>query len=269
VSRDLFNPNLLNLPSDEDHKMGILEIKNLNKKFGGLHAIKNINLNIRQGELSSIIGPNGAGKTTLFNLITGSLLPDSGSIVFEGKNITGMQTFQLAKIGIGMAFQKTNIFPRMTAYENVETALIARTQRNMNFISSINKFADIITETLEILDSMGLSDKVDSISSTLSHGDQKLLDIAIAIALKPKLLLIDEPTAGMSPEERRKTIGLLKKLWKEMNMTLLFIEHDMDMVFSISEIIRVLYHGELIAEGKPEEIANNPQVIEAYLGEET
>ncbi len=249
--------------------MAILEIKNLSKSFGGLHAAENISFNLRQGELSSIIGPNGAGKTTLFNLITGSILPDSGSIFFEGKNITGMQTFQVVQRGIGMTFQKANIFPRLTTYQNVETALVAGTRRNMNFVSPIHAFSEIRKESLEILDSLGLSDKVHSTSSTLSHGDQKLLDIAIAIALKPKLLLIDEPTAGMSPEERRKTIELLRKLWKEMNITLLFIEHDMDMVFSISQIIRVLHHGKLIAEGRPDEIGNNSQVIEAYLGDET
>jgi len=175
--------------------MEFLEIKNLNKSFGGLHATKNVNLKFRQGELSSIIGPNGAGKTTLFNLITGSLLPDSGSIFFEGNNITGMQTYQVVKTGIAMAFQRTNIFPRMTVYENVETALITRTRRSRNFISPINKFSDIKSGSLEILDSVGLSDKMNAISSTLSHGDQKLLDVAISIALRPKLLLIDEPTA--------------------------------------------------------------------------
>lgn len=249
--------------------MNMLEITNLNKAFGGLQAIRNLNIKINQGELSSIIGPNGAGKTTLFNLITGNFLPDSGTILFENKNIAGMHPYEIAKIGIGMAFQRTNIFPRMTTYQNVEVAVVARTQRSRNFVSSTQSFSDIKRETLKILDKVGLADRLDSMSSTLSHGDQKLLDIAIAIALKPKLLLIDEPTAGMSPEERRKTIELLQTLWKEMNMTLLFIEHDMDIVFSISQIIRVLHHGELIAEGRPTEIVNNRQVIEAYLGEET
>jgi branched-chain amino acid transport system ATP-binding protein len=246
----------------------ILEIRDLNKAFGGLQAAKNINLQVRKGELSSIIGPNGAGKTTLFNLITGSVLPDSGTILFGGEAITGNRTFDVVKAGIGMTFQKANIFPRLTVYQNVELSVVSRRKKTMNLLSSIFEDREIEKEVMGILQSVNMTDKKDLYSGSLSHGDQKLLDIAIALGLRPKLLLVDEPTAGMSPGERRETVNLLKRLWEDMAMTLVFIEHDMDIVFSISERIRVLHHGELIAEGSPEEIANNNEVIEAYLGEE-
>jgi branched-chain amino acid transport system ATP-binding protein len=246
----------------------ILEIKGLNKAFGGLKAANNISFHVREGELSAIIGPNGAGKTTLFNLITGNVLPDSGMIVFKGKSITGDLTFDVVKAGIGMTFQKANIFPRLTVYENVKLSVVARRKKTLNLVSSIFNDKETDQDVLEIIDSVNMANKKDWTSGSLSHGDQKLLDIAIALGLRPKLLLVDEPTAGMSPEERRETVNLLKRLWEDMGMTLIFIEHDMDIVFSISEKIRVLHHGELIAEGTPEAIAKNNRVVEAYLGEE-
>ena len=249
--------------------MSILETKRLSKSFGGLKAVKEVDLTIGQGELSSIIGPNGAGKTTLFNLISGSLVPDSGRIVFEGKDITGTSCTDVSRMGIGRAFQIANLFPRMTVYENVAVAIVSRTDQRLNFMTAMKSLVDIKTEVMEILDSLGLSDKAASLSAELSHGDQKLLDIAITLALKPGLILVDEPTSGMSPEERRTTVELLKRLWKETGTTLLFIEHDMDIVFDISQLIRVLHYGELIAEGSPDDIAKNSKVIDAYLGEET
>ncbi len=249
-------------------KANILEIARLNKAFGGLKATNNIDLGIKEGELSAIIGPNGAGKTTLFNLITGNLKPDSGKILFCGKDITGLPPFHVTKTGIGMTFQRANIFPRLTVYENVEISVVSRKRRTLNLLSSLIEEADIRDEVLEIMDSVNLAGKKDVVGDSLAHGDQKLLDIGIALGLKPRLLLVDEPTAGMSPEERKLAIELLQKLWKEMGMTLIFIEHDMDLVFSISQIIRVIHHGELIAEGPPESIAKNARVIEAYLGDE-
>lgn len=248
--------------------MELLQTLKLNKAFGGLQAIDDVNIRIEQGELSSIIGPNGAGKTTFFNLITGYLNPDSGEILFKGKNISRLPHYKIVKRGIGRSFQRTNIFPFLTVMENVRAAVLSHRKKTLRFFRSSRTYEDVNEETERILESINLQDKSGMLSSTLSHGDQKMLDIGIALALEPELLLLDEPTAGMSPEERWHTMTLIQKLWKSWNMTLVFIEHDMDIVFSVSQKIRVFHYGKIIAEGTPEEISNNKAVIEAYLGEE-
>lgn len=248
--------------------MELLQTLKLNKAFGGLQAIDDVNIRIEQGELSSIIGPNGAGKTTFFNLITGYLNPDSGEILFKGKNISRLPHYKIVKRGIGRSFQRTNIFPFLTVMENVRAAVLSHRKKTLRFFRSSRTYEDVNEETERILESINLKDKSGMLSSTLSHGDQKMLDIGIALALEPELLLLDEPTAGMSPEERWHTMTLIQKLWKSWNMTLVFIEHDMDIVFSVSQKIRVFHYGKIIAEGTPEEISNNKAVIEAYLGEE-
>jgi branched-chain amino acid transport system ATP-binding protein len=248
--------------------MVILQTENLKKAFGGLQAVNRVNLTIAKGELSSIIGPNGAGKTTLFNLITGYLPADSGKIIFKGENIFGLPHYKIVRKGIGRSFQKTTIFPSLTLFENVRAAILSHKKKNFKFFTDSNSLEDVNEATFQILESLNLPDKAHLTSSTLAHGDQKLLDIGIALALEPDLLLLDEPTSGMSPEERWNTVAMIQKLWKTRNMTVVFIEHDMDMVFSISQQIRVLHYGEIIAEGQPEEISHNRAVIEAYLGEE-
>jgi branched-chain amino acid transport system ATP-binding protein len=248
--------------------MVILQTENLNKAFGGLQAVNSVNLSIEKGELSSIIGPNGAGKTTLFNLITGYLSPDSGKVLFKGDNIFGLPHYKIVGKGIGRSFQRTTIFPSLTVFENVRAAILRHHKKNFKFFTNSNSLKDVNEATFGILESIHLENQATRISNTLAHGDQKLLDIGIALALEPDLLLLDEPTAGMSPEERWKTVEMIQKLWQSRNMTVVFIEHDMDMVFSISQKIRVLHYGEIIAEGPPEEISHNRAVIEAYLGEE-
>lgn len=248
--------------------MVILQTENLNKAFGGLQAVNSVNLAIEKGELSSIIGPNGAGKTTLFNLITGFLPPDSGKIVFKGENIFGLPHYKIVGKGVGRSFQRTTIFPSLTVFENVRAAILRHQKKNYKFLTTSNSLKEVNEAAFGILGSIHLEDQATRVSSTLAHGDQKLLDIGIALALEPELLLLDEPTAGMSPEERWKTVEMIKRLWQGRNMTVVFIEHDMDMVFSISQRIRVLHYGEIIAEGRPEEISHNRAVIEAYLGEE-
>jgi branched-chain amino acid transport system ATP-binding protein len=248
--------------------MSVLEIKGLNKAFGGLQAINDIDMAIEEGELSAIIGPNGAGKTTLFNLITGHLPADSGKIFYKGKDILGLRHYQIVRMGIGRAFQRTNIFPNLSVFKNVQVALISYQRKNFKFLKSAIEFQDLNEATYGILGGVNLTDKANIPSSTLAHGDQKLLDIAVALALEPDLLLLDEPTSGMSSEERRNTVEMIRTLWEKRDITLVFIEHDMDVVFSISQKIRVLHHGELIAEGIPEAISKNELVIEAYLGEE-
>jgi branched-chain amino acid transport system ATP-binding protein len=245
----------------------VLEVKNLNKSFGGLQAVLNVSLSIQEKEMSAIIGPNGAGKTTLFNLISGFIPPSSGSITFRGREMVGKSIDEISNLGLGRCFQRTNVFPRLTVYENIQAAVLAKKQRAHHFLSSCFRYAEVNQRTKEIIESVNLETFVHLKSGTLSHGDQKLLDIAVTLALEPTLILLDEPTAGMSPDERFSTIEKIAKLWKEMNLTLLFIEHDMDIVFNHAQVIRVMNQGELLAEGSPAEIRSNREVIAAYLGE--
>jgi branched-chain amino acid transport system ATP-binding protein len=246
----------------------ILRIENLTKSFNGNNVIDNVSFSIPEGELSSIIGPNGAGKTTLFNLITGYYLPNSGKIFFQDKDISGMQPYNSVKLGIARAFQITNIFPRLSVLENIVATVITHQRGNLNIVTPTRKLKTIHERAYEVLRSVGLAEMAHQQSGTLAHGNQKRLDMAVALALEPKILLLDEPTAGMSPEERRQTVDLIQQLWEELNITMIFIEHDMDIVFGISQKVRVLCYGIMLAEGTPEEISKNENVIEAYLGEE-
>ena len=249
-------------------KPEVLKIDSLVKSFNGNTVISDISVAFDQGELSAIIGPNGAGKTTFFNLITGYHLPNSGMIYFEGKSITGMQPFDIVRLGIARAFQITNIFPKLSVLENVVATVITHQKGNLNLVTPTVKLKSAYERAYQILEDVGLADRADRQSGTLAHGNQKILDIAVALAMEPKLLLLDEPTAGMSPEERWKTVELIQKLWQQLNITMVFIEHDMDIVFGISQKVRVLCYGSMLAEGTPEEISKNDKVIEAYLGEE-
>ncbi|MCX8031695.1 MAG: ABC transporter ATP-binding protein [Thermodesulfovibrionales bacterium] len=246
----------------------ILELKNLNKHFDGIYVSKNINLKITKGSLTAIIGPNGAGKTSVFNLITGYIEKDSGEIFFQGIDITNKKPEHIASIGIVRAFQVANIFPDESVYDNVLIAGISLFKKSANFLSDKYSFKDIKEHTDMILKNLNLFNKKDLKASELSHGDQKILDIAMALTLSPKILLLDEPTAGMSPDERKSMVRVIKELHNKFNLTTLFIEHDMDIVFGIAEVIRVMVRGEIIAEGNAEEIRNNPLVIESYLGKE-
>ena len=245
-----------------------LEIKSLSKSFNGNMVISNVSFSIPRGELSAIIGPNGAGKTTLFNLITGNLVPNSGGIFFQEKEISGMEPFNIVKMGIARAFQVTNIFPRLSVLENIVATLVTHRRGNFNLVTPIRKLKSVYEKAHEVLEKVGLTEMAQRQSGTLAHGNQKRLDIAVALALEPKLLLLDEPTAGMSPEERWQTVDLDQELWERLGITMIFIEHDMDIVFRISQKVRVLCYGTLLAEGTPDEISKNEQVIEAYLGEE-
>lgn len=246
----------------------ILTIKDLVKSFNGNTVISDVNLSIPEGELSAIIGPNGAGKTTLFNLITGYHLPSRGTIYFEDKSIAGMQPFDIVRLGIARSFQITNIFPKLSVLENVVATVITHQKGNLNFVTPTTKLKSVYDRAYQILKDVGLADRPHRQSGTLAHGNQKILDIALALAMEPKLLLLDEPTAGMSPEERWRTVDLVQRLWEKLKITMLFIEHDMDIVFGISQKVRVLCYGTMLAEGTPKEISKNEKVIEAYLGEE-
>jgi branched-chain amino acid transport system ATP-binding protein len=243
----------------------MLEISGLTKRFGGLIATNDVTLNFAAGTLSAVIGPNGAGKSTFFNLISGAIVPDAGRILFKGEDITGLNRAAIVRKGIGRAFQVASFFPTMTVAENLQAAIAAHRGQWADLGRSFPR-QGVRERALEVAEMLGLQDSADRLSANLSHGDQKLLDIALALALEPSLLLLDEPTAGMGPEERWRMIEKVQRLWQVQNLTLVFIEHDMDIVFGVASSIRVLCYGRVLAEGTPDEIRNNPAVIEAYLG---
>lgn len=230
-------------------------------------AVNKVSFAMQKGEISSIIGPNGAGKTTLFNLLTGHLKADSGAVYFKDREITALSPHRICQTGIGRSFQKTNIFPRLTAFDNIQVALMAWQKRTRNVFQRADHFFQ--KETDEILGSLGLGDQKDRLAGLLAHGDQRLLEIGITLGTYPELILLDEPTAGMSPEESHKTMELIHRIVRSRNLTLLFIEHDMNIVFGISEKVRVMHYGTVIAEGTPREIRANDQVQKIYLAEET
>lgn len=246
--------------------MIFLEAHGVTKSFGGLRAVDNVSLQIKEGELSSIIGPNGAGKTTLFNLLTGKLRCDSGRILFKGEDISTLSPHQICQMGIGRSFQRVNIFYRLSTFENIQVAVLSEQKKTRNLVSPVKKM--VREKTKETLESVGLGDKKEILAGLLAHGDQKRLELGIALATRPKLLMLDEPTAGMSPAETEKTTMLIQKLAREQGLTLIFVEHDMSVVFSISEKIRVMHQGRIIVEGTPAEVKANDEVQRIYLGEE-
>ncbi|MGO9621726.1 MAG: ABC transporter ATP-binding protein [Desulfobaccales bacterium] len=248
--------------------LGFLELQGITKDFGGLRALQEVNLSVAKGEIYAVIGPNGAGKSTLFNVMTGLLQPDAGEVIFDGERISGLPPYRIIRKGIGRSFQITNIFPRMSVFENVQVALFAHYGKSSRPFALARKFQGIGEEVLGIIEQVGLRERCASSASVLSHGDQKRLEIAISIASRPRLLLLDEPTAGMSRFESRETVGLLKKISIEQGLTLVFTEHDMDIVFGISAKITVLHQGTVIAAGTAAEIKANREVRKAYLGDE-
>ena len=242
----------------------MLKVEAVEKSFGDFKAVKGANLTVGRGEIAAVIGPNGAGKTTLFNLITGQLKPERGRILFKGEEITGLPPYEICKKGIARSFQIVNIFHRLTVFENVQVAVLAHQGRSSQLLRPAEKLA--VEKTEELLESVGLLNKAYEIAGTLSHGDQKVLEIAIALGNDPELLILDEPTAGMSPEETASTIELIKRLAETRGLTILFCEHDMEIVFSIAKSIMVMHQGQTLIQGKPEEVRSDERVQEAYLG---
>jgi branched-chain amino acid transport system ATP-binding protein len=243
----------------------MLEVHHLRKSFDGFTAIDGVSLNVAQGEIAAVIGPNGAGKSTLFNLITGHLRPDQGEVRLKGRNITNAAPHRICLMGIGRSFQRTNIFPKLTVFENVQAAFITHRGRGNNFWGrSSDLYRD---DAVALLRSLNLLDKADAVSGVLSHGNQKQVELGIALACDPEILLLDEPTAGMSAAETQETIRLIERIAKERSLTLLFTEHDMEVVFSIAQRIAVLHQGRMIAEGTPTEVQRHAEVRRVYLGE--
>ena len=242
----------------------MLRVEDLTKTFDGFLAVNKASLSVVKGEVVAVIGPNGAGKTTLFHLITGQLAPTSGAIYFKDEDIAGLTPHRVCRKGISRSYQVVNIFNRLTVFENIQVAVLSRRKQTFNLFQPAKQMA--VKETRQILDSVGLLGKEEMTSASLSHGDQKVLEIAIALGNRPELLILDEPTAGMSPEETAVTLGLMKKLSRKMGITILFCEHDMGMVFSIATQIMVMQTGQSIIQGAPDTVRNNPQVRKAYLG---
>lgn len=249
--------------------MVIFEVRNLCKNFGGLAAISQLDLEVDEGEIRGVIGPNGAGKTTLFSTISGAYKPTKGKILYQGEEISGLKSSQIAAKGVVRTFQRTALFHHFTVMDNV---LVARhLQAKGGFFKTIigtNRHIDMEQEkkALEIIDFMGLSDLKDELAENLPHGHQRALGIAVALASEPKLLMLDEPVTGMDPTETQHMTDLIRKIRDEWSMTILLVEHDMKVVMDICDKISVLSFGKKLAEGLPKEILENPDVIEAYLG---
>lgn len=245
--------------------MNILETIDLRHDFGGLKVLNGVNLQVKEGERHAVIGPNGAGKTTLFNTITGTYRPSSGQILFRGDDVTGFQPNVLCRLGMGRSFQITNTFPDMTAFRNIRLAIMSRKNIRFNFLRRVDSMKDVTEETEEMLERVGLTEERDVPASALSYGKSRALEIAMALATNPDLVLLDEFAAGMSRDETRNAVDLVRKLTE--NKTAVIIEHDMDVVFSISDRITVLHYGAILATGTPEEIRTNQDVKKAYLGD--
>jgi branched-chain amino acid transport system ATP-binding protein len=246
--------------------MPLLEVTDLFKDFSGLKVLFGIDLKLEQGDRHAIIGPNGAGKSTLFNVITGKYAPSRGKITFKGHDITGLPPHKIARLGLARSFQVTNIFRAMTVFENIRNAVLSRNGKRHAIFPSLPKMRAISDETERILDQIGLLDRKDELAGELAHGHQRALEIGMTIAMDPDLILLDEPTAGMSSKESRESVSLIEKVTE--GKTLLIVEHDMDVVFSIANGITVIYYGQVLASGSPEAIRNDQRVKDAYLGEE-
>lgn len=247
-------------------KNNILELQGIYKDFQGLEVLFGIDLGIKEGERHAILGPNGAGKSTLFNLITGKYLPSRGKIFFKGKDITGENPFKLNRMGMARSFQIVNIFSTMTVFENVRNVILSKNKIYYNMFSLLSRMDGINTPVEKVLEQIGLLERKDAIAGELSYGQQRALEIGLTIATDPQLILLDEPTAGMSSEETRDAVKLIERVSE--GKTLVIVEHDMEVVFSIASRISVIYYGQVLASGPPEEIRNDQKVKDAYLGEE-
>ncbi|HTZ38373.1 MAG TPA: ABC transporter ATP-binding protein [Stellaceae bacterium] len=243
----------------------MLEIAGLSKSFAGFRAVSDVSLRVETQQIAAVIGPNGAGKSTLFNLITGHLKPDSGRVALDGADITGIQPHGICRRGVGRSFQRANIFSRLSVFENLQAAFLVHRGRGRDFWSRSTRFYRDDVEALLV--QIGLHEQARVLAGTLSYGNQKQLELGLALASDPALLLLDEPTAGMSASETHDTIRLIEKIAEQRALTLLFTEHDMAVVFQIAQKIAVLHQGRVIADGPPAEVRADAEVRRVYLGE--
>ncbi len=243
----------------------VLETQSLTRHFGGLAAVSEVSLEACMGQLHAVIGPNGAGKSTLINMLSGDLPPSSGSVTIDGRDVTGLAAHQISRLGVGRSYQKTNVFLSFTAFENCRLAAQSRQRTSMQFLRPAARMTEVNQAAMEALVSAGLESRAQSPASALSHGEQRQLEIAMTLATRPKLLLLDEPLAGMGAEESSSMVALLRKLVQ--THAILLVEHDMDAVFALADRLTVMVDGRVLASGAPAEIRANSEVQEAYLGE--
>ena len=246
--------------------MSLLELRAVSRRFGSMQALADISLSVEQGELRAVIGPNGAGKTTLFNLITGRFHPNTGQVIFAGKDITGLSPERIVAQGVIRTFQVTEIFPDLTVYENLRVAVETAMGFTFRPFLGATHRAEVARHVDDLLDTVQLQSRADHVTGELAHGDQRIVEMAITLSRQPRLLLLDEPTAGMGETETQNMVDIIRRLHKERGITMLFIEHDMDIIFSVADRITVLDNGTMLAEGSAEEIAANTAVQTAYLG---
>jgi branched-chain amino acid transport system ATP-binding protein len=246
----------------------ILSVEAVSKVFGGFRAVDDVSFGVEEGSIHALIGPNGAGKTTLFRLLTGVLPPSSGVVRFVGAEIAGRSPHSINRLGLAQSFQITNVFSRLTALESLQAVIVIRRRRSFDFFSRFHASAGVRAEAFELLAQVGLEHAAEAETRTLSHGDQRALEVALALASGPRLLLLDEPTAGMSPFETAQMVRMVRRLARDRKLTVLFSEHDTDVVFGISDRITVMHRGRVIAEGDANEIQRNPEVAAVYLGVE-
>ena len=247
-------------------RKAILETKNLTKKFGGLVAVNDVSFGLEKGICKGLIGPNGAGKTTFFNLICGLLKPTSGKIFFKGEDISGLSPHKISKRGISRSYQITNVFTRLSVLENVRIAVQSRGKDNYNFYSNFEDLKECKKRTLEILETVGLKRRAYYLADFLPHGDQRKLEIAMALATEPELLLLDEPTAGVSIEEVPDVIKIIQKIKQISEIAILLVEHKIDVIMDVCDSVMVMHQGSIIADDTPKEITNNKLVQTVYLG---
>lgn len=248
--------------------MNILEVQNVNKSFGGLKALQNVNLKVEEGTIHAIIGPNGAGKSTLLNCLVGKLTPDTGSVTFDGVSLLGKKPHEINQTGVSRVFQTPEIFGELTVYENVLIACFGKRDGSfeLNALTSVSSQSEVCEKAQRMLEDVNMADKRDMRASSLSRGDKRRLEMAMCLAQDPKLLLLDEPTAGMARADTNNTIALLAEIQERRHITMAVIEHDMHVVFSLAQRISVLAQGTVIVEDLPENIKGHPKVKEAYLG---
>ena len=244
--------------------MSTLSTGDLEKHYKGAPVVNGVDIQVETGEVVGLLGPNGAGKTTLFHLFTGNYAPNGGQIIFNGKDITGLAPHKINRLGLARSFQITNVFPGLTVLENVRAVILSKHHIRFDLFRSVDKMARINQETLDILDQIGLTDKKANLAGELSYGQQRALEVGLTLASDPQMILLDEPTAGMSMDETREAVRLIDRVTK--GRTLIIIEHDMEVVFTLADIITVIYYGEVLASGSPDEIRGHPKVKEAYLG---